>query len=89
MQMCREFVRCKKKYRVTDHCSINNRVNALLYEKAINYKDICGVFTTNSVHLFKQSNKKYWKTVLFRCLDLIYYTTNLLIFNEHLHLIKN
>ena len=25
-----------------------------LYEKAVNYKDICGVFTTNSVHLFKQ-----------------------------------
>ena len=43
-----------------------------LYEKAVNYKDICAVFTTNSVHLFKQSNKKCWKTVLFRCLDLIY-----------------
>ena len=52
-----------------------------LYEKAVNYKDICGVFTTNSVHLFKQSNKKYWNTILFRCLDLIYYTKNLLIFN--------
>ena len=29
-----------------------------LYEKAVHYKDIYGVFTTNSVHLFKQSNKK-------------------------------
>ena len=71
MQMCREFVRCTKKHRVTDHSSINSELMLYLYEKAVNYKDICGVFTTNSVHLFKQSNKKYWNTVLFRCLDLI------------------
>ena len=32
-----------------------------LYEKAINYKDICGVFTTNSVHLFKNQTKSIGK----------------------------